>query len=90
MSEKNNLDPEAVATAGEQIYKEHYQALYEKQHTGEYVVIDVTTNKAYVATFPEDAMHAAKKDFPEGIFYLIKIGSPAAFKVSHSYASRHR
>jgi hypothetical protein len=87
---KNYTNPQAIAGQGEQIYKEMYQALYEKLYPHQYVVIDVTTKKSYLGAFSEEAVNKAKSDSPEGIFHLIKVGSPAAFKVSHFYAGRNR
>ncbi|MCS6304575.1 MAG: hypothetical protein H8K07_13055 [Nitrospira sp.] len=83
-------NPQDVANRGEQIYKEKFQAVYEKEHGGQYVVIDIATTNAYVAPFPEDALRLAKTDAPDGQFHLIRIGAPAAFKVSHIYAGSHR
>ncbi len=87
---KNYTNPQAIAGQGEQIYKEMYQALYEKLYPHQYVVIDVATKKSYLGAFSEEAVNKAKSDSPEGIFHLIKVGSPAAFKVSHFYAGRNR
>ncbi len=83
-------NPKNVANQGEQIYKERFQAIYEKEYSGQYVVIDIDTQKSYVAAFPEEAVKKAKTDAPGGQFHLIRIGAPAAFKVSHMYAGRHR
>jgi hypothetical protein len=87
---KDYTNPQSIADTGEQIYKEMYQAVYEKQYSGQYVVIDINTKKSYVAVFPEEAVSKAKIDAPAGQLHLIKIGAPAAFKVSHSYAGRYR
>ncbi len=66
-----------VADKGEQIYKDLFQQQYEKDYSGQYVVIDVVREGAYVADTAADAGMKAKVDGPGGLFHLIKIqGSP--------------
>lgn len=66
-----------VADKGEQIYKDLFQQQYEKDYSGQYVVIDVVRKRAYVADTAADAVIKAKVDDPDGLFHLIKIqGSP--------------
>ena len=75
-------NPKAVVEAGERIYKEKYQRDFEAAHLGKFAVIDVKTAKAYLGDTPEQAFENGRKGAPEGIFYLIKVGSPGAYRVS--------
>lgn len=75
-------DPKAIAERGEKIYNERYRAQFEQECLGKFVAIDVVTGKAYVATSTEEAYEAARKESPKGLFHLIKVGSPGAFRVS--------
>lgn len=77
-------NPQEIASAGERIYKEKYRAAYEEEHAGQFAAIDVTTGHAYLAKFPEEAIETAKKSSPNGLFHLIKIGAPGAFRVSRA------
>jgi len=77
-------DPRSVADAGERIYKERYQEEFERTHLGQFVAIDVLSEKPYVAETPDEALEKARNISPHGIFHLIKIGSTGAFQVSHS------
>ena len=77
--------PEKIAQAGEQIYDERYRKDYEARYPGQFVAIDTTTGAAYPAQFPELALESAKKASPHGVFHLIKVGSPGAYKVSYNY-----
>jgi hypothetical protein len=79
--------PAKIAEAGERIYAEKYQASLEGQHPGEFVVIDVLNGNPYVARFPEQALEQARSCAPMGVFHLIRIGSPGAFRVSHVSAA---
>jgi hypothetical protein len=74
--------PEKIADEGERLYAERYKAQLEKDHVGHFTAIDVTTGHAYTAEFPELALEDARRQAPNGIFHLIRIGAPGAFKVS--------
>ena len=76
-------DPAKIAGAAESIYDEHYRGEYEQSHNGEYVVIDVTSGEAYLGEYAEDALHNARQKAPHGVFHLMRIGAPGAFKVSY-------
>ena len=78
-----------IAAEGQRIYVERYKADFERQFNGQYVAIDIDTGTAYRAEFPELALTTARKQAPSGIFHLIRIGSPAAFKASHRTHARH-
>lgn len=75
-------NPQAIAEAGERIYQERYRGEFEKSHAGRFVAIDVLTEQAYVADRPEEALEHAKTASPTGLFHLIRVGSPAAFRMS--------
>jgi hypothetical protein len=86
--ERRVLDsPDKIAEEGQRLYDERHRGRLEAEHFGEYVAIDVTTGSAYTARFPEQAIEAARRQAPNGVFHLIRIGAPGAFKVS--FGSRH-
>jgi hypothetical protein len=74
--------PERIAEAGEKAYADRYKSLLESTNRGHFVAIDVLTGEAYVAEFPEQALEKARAQAPNGVFHLIRIGAPGAFKVS--------
>ncbi len=77
--------PQAIAERGEQIYKEKYQADYEKRFLNKFVAIDIATGEAYVADSPTEAILAGQKaEHVGGPFHVIKIGSPGVYRVGHS------
>ena len=82
-------DPKAIAETGEKIYREKYQAEFEEEYRGQFVAIDVLTGEAYRGDFPEEALVKGRKASPKGLFHLIRIGSPAAFRVSYSSDASH-
>lgn len=76
--------PQQIAEKGEDIYRRLYQAKLELTNRGQFVAIDVTSEKAYVGATPEDAYENARRDGRVGPFHLIKIGDVGAFRVSYS------
>lgn len=80
-------NPKAVAEAGERIYREKFQERFEAECLGKFVAIDVKTEEAYIGDSPEEALNEARQKAPTGIFHLIKVGSPGAFRVGHSNAA---
>lgn len=77
-------NPKAVAETGEKIYRDRYQLKLEAENFGKFVVIDVSTEEAIIGDSPEDAMNSAREKLPNGVFHLIRIGSPGAFRVGYS------
>lgn len=73
----NYSSAQTVADRGQHIYKERFQATYEKEYCGQYIVIDILTKQSYVAPLPEEAIQKAKTAAPDGLFYLIRIETPA-------------
>ncbi len=80
-------NPRQVAEAGQRIYQDRYQQEYERLHPREFVAIDVKTESPHIGETASDALQAALAAAPEGVFHLIKVGSPGAFKMSYSPSS---
>ena len=79
--------PDKIAEEGQRLYDERHRARLEAEHMGQFVAIDVMTGSAYAARFPEQAIEEARKQAPNGVFHLIRVGAPGTFKVS--FGSRH-
>jgi hypothetical protein len=78
------LSPKAIVDRGEAIYNTNYRQQYEREHPGEFVVIEITSARAFLGQTPEGALKEAQAAIPKGFFHIIKIGEPGAFQVSHS------
>lgn len=74
--------PDRIAEEGQRLYDANHKVTLEATHKGEYVAVDVLTGKAYLGKFPEQAIAEARQQAPNGVFHLIRIGAPGAFKVS--------
>ena len=75
-------NPQEIAIKGNEIYKRKYRAEYERRYKGQFAAIDLLSEKAYLADFPEAALANAKNAAPESTFYLLRVGSSGAFKIS--------
>ena len=76
---KDLSSPELIAKAGEAVYARIRDQLLESS-PGQFVAIDVTTEEWYVDIDSAEALRAARKAAPSGVFHLIRIGSPTAFQ----------
>jgi hypothetical protein len=73
-----------IAQAGQKIYDEKYRSECERNHAGQFVAIDVNTERAFIAPGPEEAVEAAQAAEPEAVLHLIRVGARGAFKVSYA------
>ena len=90
MPDHRLTDMKAVAARGEEIYAERYRAEFERDYLGQFAAIDITTTEAYRGLTPEEALNRARERSPEGIFHLIRIGEPGAFRVSYTSHTARR
>ena len=73
------FNPREIARAGRKVYERH-RAVFERLHRGKYVLIDIRTEKLFLAESPEDAYRRAAAEHEEGPFHLIRIGDRAAYR----------
>jgi hypothetical protein len=76
-------NPNAIAGAGEEIYKTLRAELEASQH-GKFVAISIESKAYYIGDSPEEALEKAKAAEPQGIFHLVRVGFPGAFRISHA------
>jgi hypothetical protein len=85
-SEQSSKD---IADQGLAIYNRLYRADFESKWLGRYAAVDLVSEQAFVEEFPETALAKARFAQPHGVFYLVRIGSPGAFKLSRRAADAH-
>jgi hypothetical protein len=86
-------NPRQIAEMGERLYQERHKEKLEQVRRGHFAAINVLTGAAYVHELSHEALATARQQAPDGIFHLIRIGSPGAFKVSdgrhlHGFGTR--
>lgn len=72
---------EEVFERGEAIYDAKYRESYERDHMGMLVAIDIRSQRAYLGTTSGEALVAARKDSPHGVFHLMRVRHKTAFKM---------
>ncbi|MGF6349527.1 hypothetical protein [Variovorax sp. W2I14] len=80
-------DPRAIALLGEQIYAEKYKQRFEAEHPAQFAAIDIHSQQAFVAEYPEEAIEQARASIPECVVHLVRIGSASAYRMSFFFAS---
>ena len=73
--------PVEIAQKGTQVYQKISKQI-EKNHSGDFVAIEVESGKYFLGQTQVEAIEKAKKSFPTKIFYLMKVGFPTAVTFS--------
>jgi hypothetical protein len=79
-----NTDVEKIVTEGTEIYQA-IKNKYEPKENGKFLAIDISSRDAYLSETSAQAVMNAKKDHPNNIFYVVKVGSDAAETISHLF-----
>ena len=69
-----NQDPKEILRKGEDFYFETLKEELEKEHFGEYVVVDVDVKKYIVHPNKITAVDMAREQFGHKLFYIVQIG----------------
>jgi hypothetical protein len=73
------FNPRQIVRIGRRLY-ERRRAEFEGHNPGKYVLIDIRTEKIYVAETPEAAYRQATAEPGDGPYYLVRVGERAAFR----------
>lgn len=80
-------DIQKIAAKGAKIY-ETIKSDYEPQKIGQFLAIDVETKKVYFGKNSAEAVESARKDHPDTVFYVVKIGFEAAETMARSFLNK--
>ena len=78
------FNPKVLAERGEEIYRRKFKVDFESRHKGEFVAIDVDGERAFSGSTPDKAYAEARRVVPGGLFHLIKVGEPGAYRIRYS------
>ena len=73
LERRNAID--FTADRAVEIYERKYKEDFEKLYRGNFVVIDVHSEKAYMHESSAGAYQEARKAAPLGLFYMLRVGS---------------
>ena len=78
-----------LVESGQRFYDEHLKDKLEPEHTGRYVAIEPESGRYFLADTGTDALLEAHRALPQNLFYLARVGYPAADTLS-GYGKRDR
>jgi len=84
-----NPSTKDIAQRGEAVYRERYQAHFERINLGKFVAVNVNDGEATVADTAEDAIRVALERDPSGLFHLMRVGHKAAFEAGWYMSCAH-
>jgi len=92
MNEEKNLPQvnlEEMTKKGEEIYQRKFKEKYEPSSNGKFLVIEVESEEGFLGDTSAEALEKARKEYPQKIFYIKKIGFPAAEVISSYLPPQH-
>ncbi len=81
--------PGKLSEAGNRFYKKKLQAILEPDHIGEFVAIEPDSGRYFLGDTGAKALMAARKAMPDSLFFLARVGYPAADSLG-GYGFRER
>lgn len=86
---KENTEPsDSLSGNGQRLFDERLRSILEPDYTGEFVAIDPDTERYFLGSTGLVALHAGREALPGKLFYLLRVGSDAAYRVGGNGA-RH-
>jgi hypothetical protein len=85
----NSEASDDLSEQGQRFYDEHLRDLLEPKHSGEFVAIEPDTESYFLGSTGLAALHAGREALPGKLFYLLRVGSDAAYRVG-GYGARRR
>jgi hypothetical protein len=77
------LTKDEIAHRGREIYEREIRAEVEARHDGEILVVDVATGDYVVGEDEDEFFDRVEAKNPEGLFYLMRVGRPAAHRIGN-------
>lgn len=85
---KEGTEPtDDLAESGQRLYDERLKDLLEPAHDGEFVAIDPDSERYFLGPTGLAALRAGRKELPDKLFYLLRVGHEAAYRVG-GYGAR--
>lgn len=78
-----------LAESGQRLYDERLRALLEPDHEGEFVAIEPESERYFLGETGLAALRAGRRELPDKLFYLLRVGSDAAYHLG-GYGARRR
>jgi len=73
--------PSALVEEGQAFYESHLKSVLEPYHAGEYVAIEPSAARYFLAQTATAALVTARNAMPESQFFLTRVGRGAAHRI---------
>lgn len=81
-NEKAQPTAEEIARRGREMYERDIRMeAFDREHDGEFLVVDTTTGEYAVGEDDEEAFARVEGKNPDGLFYLMRVGRRAASRI---------
>jgi hypothetical protein len=70
-----------IVQRGQDLYDQRIRAQVETRHPGQFLVLDIETGDYEIDADDVIAVQRAKTKHPEAAFYIVRIGSPTAYRL---------
>lgn len=71
-----------LVESGQRLYDERLRSLLETEHEGEFVAIEPESERYFLGPTGLAALRAGRKELPDKLFYLLRVGREAAYQMS--------
>ena len=72
-----------IVQRGQALYEQQLRALVEARHQGKFLVLDIETGDYEIDADDVSAVQRAKTRHPDAAFYIVRIGSPTAYRLGY-------
>ena len=81
---------EEIALRGQALYEGRLRAVVDARDRGKFLVLDIETGEYEIDVDELAALQRAKRKKPDAALYILRIGSPAAYRIGRAFAQPRR
>jgi hypothetical protein len=70
-----------IVQRGQALYEQQIRAQVEASHPCQFLILDIETGDYEIDAEEVRALQRAKAKHPEGAFYIVRVGSPTAYRL---------
>lgn len=78
------MTKEEVVDIGQKLYDQKIRDQVERGNAGRFIVIDIQTGEYQIDDSILSASDLARARNPDAVLYVVRIGSPAVYRIGHS------
>jgi hypothetical protein len=79
-----------IARRGQALYEEQIRAQVEAHHEGEFLVLNIETGEYEMDANELAAWQRAQAKHPDAAFYILRVGSPTAYRLGRRLGARRQ